>query len=573
MRTAQTLAYSYLRFSHPSQSDGDSIRRQTELRDGWIARNGVTLDTSMTLEDKGVSGYTGEHRNNPDRYALASFVGLVREKQIARGSYLVVENLDRLSREDILPALSLVLDLIQSGIRIVQLLPAEMIYDQKANPMHVMMMIMELSRGHSESQMKSERVGSAWREKKRLAAENGVPITARAPAWLRLVDGQWKIDAEAAEIIRRIFRMATEGYGTITITKKLNADKVRHFGRGDHWPRSYVNKILANRAVLGEYQPYKGRGTKRQPDGKPIPGYYPAIITEQEFYAARAGLASRKGKPGRLPKQHVNLFTGLINDALSGGSVHLVDKGKRGGKRLESYKAAQGVLGTHYATFPFESFERAVLSLLREIDPKSVLPRLDNNADESLAIAGRLAVIESEIEQNKRRLRSRYSDAVADVLETHEAEAKALMVKLAEARQREASPLNEAWGEYRSLLDILETAPDPEEARVMLRAALRRIVQSIWCVFVGRGAVRLAGIQVWFAGGAHRDYLIVHRGGSGGSVGNRPAQWWARSLPSDMAKRGLDLRRKRDAKALSKFLTDVEVSSLVDAMREGRADG
>src|SRR5881227_495642 len=105
MKPTKTLAYSYIRFSHPDQAKGDSLRRQTELRDAWLARNHVSLDTSLSLEDKGVSGYTGEHRDNPDRHALAAFVGLVKKKRIARGSYLIVESLDRLSREDIIPAL------------------------------------------------------------------------------------------------------------------------------------------------------------------------------------------------------------------------------------------------------------------------------------------------------------------------------------------------------------------------------------------------------------------------------------------------------------------------------------
>src|SRR6516165_8686549 len=93
------LAYSYIRFSHPDQAKGDSLRRQTELRDAWLARNGVTLDASLTLEDKGVSGYTGEHRDNPDRHALATFMALVKKGRIVPDSYLIVESLDRLSRE------------------------------------------------------------------------------------------------------------------------------------------------------------------------------------------------------------------------------------------------------------------------------------------------------------------------------------------------------------------------------------------------------------------------------------------------------------------------------------------
>jgi DNA invertase Pin-like site-specific DNA recombinase len=77
---------------------------------------------------------------------------------------LILENLDRLSREHIQPALLLVLNLLQAGVRIVQLKPAEMIFDDKSDTMPVMMM-MELSRGHGESAMKVERNGKAWQAK------------------------------------------------------------------------------------------------------------------------------------------------------------------------------------------------------------------------------------------------------------------------------------------------------------------------------------------------------------------------------------------------------------------------
>jgi DNA invertase Pin-like site-specific DNA recombinase len=571
MPTAQPLAYSYVRFSHPDQANGDSFRRQTDLRNAWIARNHVTLDTSLTLEDKGVSGYTGEHRDNPDRHALAAFVSLVKKGRIARGSYLVVESLDRLSREDILPALSLVLDLIQSGIRIVQLLPAEMIYDQNANPMQVMMMIMELSRGHSESVMKSERGGAAWREKKRRAVEDGEPLTARVPAWLRLVEGRWEVDEDAATVIRRIYRMAADGFGTIAITKTLNAERVPNFGGGGHWPRSYVCKILANRAVIGEYQPYKGRGKKRGQDGKANPHFYPAIITEREFYAARSCLAARRGKHGRLPEGRVNLFSGLLRDARGGGTFHEVDKGKRGGRRLVSYKGIQGIAGQSITSFPAETFERAILSCLREIKPAEILPREAGGADEAIALTGRLAEVESQIEHLKARLQARYSDAIADVLERHEADSKALLAKLMEARLKASAPLSEAWGECRSLLELLDSAPDPEAARIRLKAAIRRIVEGIWCVFVGRDSHRLAVVQIWFAGGSHRDYLILHRPALGGAVGSRPAQWWVRCPEHVLKTKDFDLRCRESVESIVKILTETDIDLIISAMqRTGR---
>jgi DNA invertase Pin-like site-specific DNA recombinase len=583
MAKSKGLAYSYLRFSHPDQAKGDSLRRQTEKRDAWLKKHGITLDTSLTLEDKGVSAFTGEHRCNADRHALAAFLEVVKQGRIATGSYLICESLDRLSREHIRPALTLLLNLIDSGIRVVQLLPVEAVYDERVEPMQLMMAIMELSRGNSESQMKSERVGAAWQAKKRDEATNGHGITARTPAWLRAVATEsngdrhkryaFEVIEPAAEAVRQIFRWAIDGHGLGVITKKLNAERVPTISTGkrakDFWPRSYIAKILGNRATIGEYQPFTGRGGKRRPDGEPIPGYYPAIVSEQDYYAARAALANRRNKPGRIGKTGINVFANLLRDARDGGTFIRMDKGARGsGVSLVPYRAMNGV--GKYVGFPFGVFEHAVLSCLREIDPRDLLPKKDRSADKVLSVSGRLEQVEGEIEKVKARLQASYSDAVADVLERHESEKASLSEQLALARQEAASPAMEAWGQARSLIRILDNAPDQQEVRTKLRAAIRRVVESIWLLIVRCrptrsyarcGATRLCAVQIWFADSKqHRDYLILHRPAQGGNVPQKPEEWRVLSSANVAQLGKLDLRKRDHAKRLEKALADVEVA-------------
>src|SRR5262249_31298698 len=150
----------------------------------WCKGNHVQLDESLTFRDLGKSAFLGEHRKNPDRYALAAFLKLVEEGRIARGSYLVIECLDRLTREDVRAGLMLLLGLIESGIRIVQLSPSVLIYDEKSDEMGLMLAIVELSRGHRESKRKSDLLGPAWVEKRRLARENGTVLTHCLPSWV-----------------------------------------------------------------------------------------------------------------------------------------------------------------------------------------------------------------------------------------------------------------------------------------------------------------------------------------------------------------------------------------------------
>src|SRR5205823_10180715 len=123
-----------LRFSSPEQSRGDSARRQTEgvaadhSPEAWCRRSGVRLDTSLSLRDEGVSAFRGRHRENPDEYALAAFLQLVESGRVPKGSYLVVENLDRLTREKIVPAVNLFTGILLAGVKIVQLRPVEAVF-------------------------------------------------------------------------------------------------------------------------------------------------------------------------------------------------------------------------------------------------------------------------------------------------------------------------------------------------------------------------------------------------------------------------------------------------------------
>jgi DNA invertase Pin-like site-specific DNA recombinase len=565
---ANQVAYSYVRFSSPEQSKGDSVRRQAEKRDTWLKRMGLQLDTTLTLEDHGVSGFRGAHRENADKHALAAFLELVKQGRIAKGSYLVVESLDRLSRENIRPALTLLLTLIDHGIRVVQLLPVEVVFDEKVELTSLILALVEMSRGHSESAMKSERVGSAWREKKRRAAERREPATAQCPAWLKLVGGKFVVIEEAAEVVRHIFRRVIDGAGVGFVTGELNASKTPPIGRSKHWALSYVAKILHYPAVLGVYQPNVYRGGKPRPDGDSIPGYYPAIITESEWHAAHAALQSRRNHAGRVgTPRDLNLLAGLLYDARDGAKMHSAAKGRGSAARLViSSKAARG-LGQG-VSFPLRTLEQAILSLLKEIDPKEILPGKDHHGEKVLALTGKLQEVTGRVEKIKAKLEDTPDiDALVDVLKGLEAKRRTLEEELTLAQQEAATPLGKAWKQVRSLSEALAGEEDPAEVRVRLRAALRRTVSEIWLLTVPRGRDRFAALQIFFHGGkGHREYAILHRPALGGSVGKRPSQWWARSLASVLKPGQLDLRKRDHAERLAKAIEGRE--GLAEAVTE-----
>ena len=120
--------YSYIRFSTPEQLKGDSLRRQLKMSEEYAAEKGLVLDDRLSLRDLGLSAFHGHHRS---KGALGLFLAQVEEGKIPKGSMLIVESLDRLSREEVLDALGQFTSIIKAGVTVVTLID-RMEYSQKS---------------------------------------------------------------------------------------------------------------------------------------------------------------------------------------------------------------------------------------------------------------------------------------------------------------------------------------------------------------------------------------------------------------------------------------------------------
>ncbi|MDO9429739.1 MAG: recombinase family protein, partial [Phenylobacterium sp.] len=99
-------AYSYIRWSSDRQTSGDSLKRQLELSEAYAAEHGLELDNR--LKDEGVSAYHGLNRTKGD---LSIFLEQIKTGEVAPGAYLLVESLDRVSRENVIDAQTLFLQI------------------------------------------------------------------------------------------------------------------------------------------------------------------------------------------------------------------------------------------------------------------------------------------------------------------------------------------------------------------------------------------------------------------------------------------------------------------------------
>ena len=373
-------AYSYIRFSTPEQIKGDSLRRQTELSEQYAAKHNLQLDTTLSLRDLGLSAYD---KSNITKGALGQFLRLVEEKTIPKGSYLLVESLDRLSRAQVMDALHVFMGILKAGIKIVTLAD-EALYSWETtndNWASLIMSIVIMSRATEESAMKSRRVRAAW-DAKRANVGNKI-LTKRCPQWIKPLPDRtgFELIPEHAEVVRWIFEQAKAGIGSYTIVRQLNQKGIKPFGTAKSWGMSSVEKILHSPTTYGEFQPHLQREGKIEAFGEPIPDYYPAVVRKEDFLALRQLRTSRRTAGGsRKGATLSNLFSGMLKCGYCGETMQMSGYvGKRsdnGGVRTSKYVVCHGAkkgLGCHFIQWGYNDLEETVLNFCREVDIDALL--------------------------------------------------------------------------------------------------------------------------------------------------------------------------------------------------------
>jgi DNA invertase Pin-like site-specific DNA recombinase len=473
------IAYSYVRFSSVEQAKGGSYHRQLAAAQKYAQANGLVLD-STTVFDRGVSAFKGMNRTTG---ALAGFLSRIDRGEIKPGSYLLIENLDRISREEVDSAQETIKKILRAGIIVVTLMDGR-VYDKKSinDPFALIQMILIGARAHEESETKSRRSAEAWR-KKRGAAATGDILSTRLPYWLELKDGKIIPIADKALLVQRIYAMAKDGYGYTKIIRELNQQGIAA-PRGKTWAISTVQGLLHNRAVIGECQPYKmtGKGYGRLPDGPPIPHYFPAVIAEGDFFAVQA----RQGVRGPMVKKAHHLFSGLVYCGMCGAKMMY--------KRISGYgylcctTAVKGA-GCHYVGIQYKDAEEIVLDQCAQ---KLEIKQARNDVDtEIAAIKERIRTAELVVKEKEKQLqnlmlsfagstgtlRENYDNLVKTVTGDIDGMKKVLEVDRPLLMQRQQARTG-IKGKLQLVVDIAAMRTKAE-ARIQLREAIRDVIDKV----------------------------------------------------------------------------------------------
>ena len=324
-------AYAYIRLSSQAQAAGDGERRQRESAQQFAVRHGYEIVEYM--QDIGVSAFRST--NAEEGSVLAKFLARAVGGAIERDTLLIVESMDRLSRDELQPAVRLLLKILDSGL-LLGIITEDKIYSQ-INYTDFLLIAGDMVRSHKESEVKSMRSLKNW-EEKRKKAEKGIPVTSQCPHWMKVKGGKFKLIPERVEIVQRIFNWYMEGKGQGKIADLLTEEGVPAWNkRKPVWHQSYIFKLLHNRAVIGEYQPEVTAG-KGKTVAETIGGYYPAIIDKDTFELIQDKTRLRReNHAGRKGKKYSNLFQGMTRCAVCGARMrylnHTKDRTRKDGLR------------------------------------------------------------------------------------------------------------------------------------------------------------------------------------------------------------------------------------------------
>ena len=252
------------------------------------------------------------------------------------------------------------------------------------------------------------------------------------------------IDEEAAEVVRTVFRMFLEGYGTMQIADYLSEQKIpipsdyNKRNRGTKsisyglWPQSTVRFILSNEVytgmvVQGKRKKISFKSKKfvdvPEEDWIRVPNMHEAIVSKEDFERAKKILEATKGS--RIVENDY-LFKGILQCFDCKGYIGIRSPDKNGNiygrcQRYARYSKFD-VCSPH--NFNYQVFEENMIVVLREIckeysDKKKleeIAKKSKSKEDKESDLRNKLKTYKTQIEKETRKLDLLYEDRLEGII-------------------------------------------------------------------------------------------------------------------------------------------------------------
>ncbi|HCN9711674.1 recombinase family protein [Escherichia coli] len=452
----------YHRVSSDQQLSGgrSGIVRQAENLNLYVKRIRLleTMDDpeAVILCDQGVSAFKGLNISEGE---LGRWMEQV-QAGMWDGSHLVLESIDRFSRQNPFTLVGYLSRLVEHDITLHDVSLNLLI--NRSNSAMLPIVTMSAQRAYEESKIKSDRIRDGWRRKREQAFNNGTIVTNKRPQWIDIRDDQYVLN-DKVHIVKEVFRLAQSGIGTPTIAKILNAKGDDWlFESGRQWRGESVHKLLKNKRVTGSIfiseiiRDYNS--TSNPVDQKRYEmDVYPIVISKEEFNLVQQLLRSRRANTGRISTnkdtdelKKSNIFNSICRCGKCGEAMyHNVVKShrnsKKNGKFTEEYRYIR-CLGERdnlcdNKALRYEVVKQFVLKYLKGMDFSRIL-KPNNHKSE-------IDVLRLNIDEEKKHIRE-YRQGIEKLKSMGKKVPFDVLVELEESQKR-LSDLEEKESKYTDL--------------------------------------------------------------------------------------------------------------------------
>mgnify|MGYP002660601266 CR=1 FL=1 len=338
-----TPLYERLSRDDELQGESNSISNQKQMLEDFARRNRLPNPTHFT--DDGISG---------TRFDRPGFLAMMEEVEAGRVEAIVIKDMSRLGR-DYLKVGQVMEVLRQRGVRLIAINDGvdSLKGDDDFTPFRNIM-------NEFYARDTSRKIRSVFKSKG-MSGKHLTGTVIYGYLWDEKRE-HWLVDEEAAEVVRRIFSLTLEGYGSYQIACKLSADRIEipvvHLARFNEgvnrskpvkdpygWGSSTIVNILKKREYLGHTINFKTR--KHFKDKKShyvsedewtiFENTHEAIIDQQTFDLAQKIRSNVRRYPNGWGEAAP--LTGLLYCADCGGKMYV--HRTNNGKRISQYTCSQ----------------------------------------------------------------------------------------------------------------------------------------------------------------------------------------------------------------------------------------
>jgi DNA invertase Pin-like site-specific DNA recombinase len=376
-KTRDVTAFIYPRLSRDDNLDGESYSISNQKKLLTKAAKDMGYTNILTFVDDGVSGVTMDR---------PGFNEMMKQLEEGKASAVFVKDLSRLGRnyievgrlmDEFFPEHDIRLVAVSDGIDTAEgeneLAPIRNLFNE----------------WYARDISKKRRISN------KIKGNAGEPMGQPPYGYIKDPDNpkRWIVDEKAAQVVRRIYSMTMEGYGTTQIASKLESENIltpnaywlqkgiNRSGRNKqlpptHWNASTVIKILSLQEYCGDILNFKTY-SKSYKNKKRIENDRENWVVFQDVHEPiidRAVWEQVQQKRGKIRKRCThegerNMFSGLLVCADCGCNLHYHFNQKNHDIKYfncSNYKGNRGTCdSTHYVRVDF--LEQVVLGEIRRL--------------------------------------------------------------------------------------------------------------------------------------------------------------------------------------------------------------